>query len=156
MGTQVSGCVVMLGSMLLAACGKSAAEQSERQRSQTAALPSGARIPDFVSRDYRRSLMPAGDYAATRYGELDQITTANVSQPRLAWTPSTGELRGHEAAPLVVGDTMYLVTPFPNNLLAYELTASPPQLKWKFEPISDPAAAQRESERMQKPHGPHE
>ena len=61
----------------------------------------------------------ARDYANTRYSPLDQITTANVAKLRVAWSFSDGTPNGHEAAPLVVGDTMYLVTPFPN--LAYAL-----------------------------------
>ena len=29
---------------------------------------------------------------------------------------STGVLRGHEGSPLVIGDTLYVHTPFPNNV----------------------------------------
>ena len=50
----------------------------------------------------------SGDYAGTRYSTLDQITTENVGQLKVAWTFSTGVLRGHEGGPLVVGDTMWL------------------------------------------------
>ena len=35
---------------------------------------------------------------------------------QVAFTFFTGVERGHEAAPLVVGDTMYVVTPYPNRL----------------------------------------
>ena len=54
------------------------------------------------------------DYASTRYSELAQITPANAKNLHAAWTFSTGVLRGHEGQPLVVGNTMYLVTPYPN------------------------------------------
>ena len=40
---------------------------------------------------------------------------------KVAWTFSTGVNRGQEAAPIVVGDTMYVVTPFPNILYALDL-----------------------------------
>ena len=53
----------------------------------------------------------AKDYAATRFSDLASITADNVKQLRVAWTFETGLERGQEAAPLVVGDTMYLVTP---------------------------------------------
>src|SRR3954462_10551275 len=53
------------------------------------------------------------DYALSRYSDLTQITTATAQGLKLAWSFSTGELRGHEGAPLVVGNTMNLVTPFP-------------------------------------------
>ena len=83
--------------------------------------------------------VPARNYASTRYSRLDQITTTNVSKLGLAWTFSTGVTRGHEAAPLVVGSTMYVVTPFPNILYALDLSKPGAPLKWKYEP--HPAAA---------------
>src|SRR5205085_2644530 len=61
-------------------------------------------------------LMPAKDYASTRYSALDEINASNVKSLKLAWTFSTGLLRGHEAAPIVVDNTMYIVTPYPNTL----------------------------------------
>jgi hypothetical protein len=51
--------------------------------------------------------LPAKDFAATRFSSLDQITTENVQGLNLAWSFSTGVLRGHEGQPLVIGDTMY-------------------------------------------------
>ena len=58
----------------------------------------------------------------------------------VAFTFSTGINRGHEAAPLVVGDTMYVVTPFPNILYALDLTpGNAGGMRWKYEP--KPAAA---------------
>ena len=41
----------------------------------------------------------------------------NVANLAVAWTFSIGVLRGHEAAPIVVDDTMYVVTPYPNHPL---------------------------------------
>ena len=64
---------------------------------------------------------PAGDYAASRYSELAQITPANAKNLHAAWTFSTGVLRGHEGQPLVVGNTMYVVTPYPNVGYALDL-----------------------------------
>ena len=83
--------------------------------------------------------MALGDHAGTRFSPLAEITTANAKDLRLAWTFSTGVLRGHEAAPIVVGGTMYVVTPYPNVLYALDLTKPGASLKWKFEP--KPAAA---------------
>ena len=62
--------------------------------------------------------MAAGDYANTRFSGLDQITTENAARLQVAWTFSTGVLRGQEAAPIVAGSTMYVVTPYPNQLHA--------------------------------------
>lgn len=65
---------------------------------------------------------PAKDYASTRYSSLDQINADNAKTLKLAFPFSTGMTRGHEAAPLVVNNTMYIVTPFPNSLYALDLT----------------------------------
>jgi PQQ-dependent dehydrogenase (methanol/ethanol family) len=76
----------------------------------------------------------AKDYGATRYSGLAEITTANVARLALKWTFATGHLRGHEAAPLVVGSTMYLVSPFPNHLFALDLAQPGAPLKWTYKP----------------------
>ena len=55
-------------------------------------------------------IRPAKDYASTRYSSLEQINAKNAKDLRLAFTFSTGMTHGHEAAPLVVGNTMYIVT----------------------------------------------
>ena len=47
----------------------------------------------------------AGDYANHRYSDLKQINASNVGQLQVAWTMSTGVLRGHEGSPLVIGET---------------------------------------------------
>src|SRR5215211_2227339 len=65
--------------------------------------------------------MPAKSFESTRYSGLEQITIDNAKDLRVAWTFSTGVNKGHEAAPLVVGDTMYVVTPYPNILYALDL-----------------------------------
>jgi alcohol dehydrogenase (cytochrome c) len=61
-------------------------------------------------------VMPAKNYASTRYSSLHQITTENVSRLMLAWTFSTGVVNSHEAAPIVVNNTMYVITLYPNVL----------------------------------------
>lgn len=66
--------------------------------------------------------MAAKDYANTRFSGLDQINASNASQLKLAWSFSTGSQRGHEAAPIVVGSTMYLITPFPHTVYALDIT----------------------------------
>jgi PQQ-dependent dehydrogenase (methanol/ethanol family) len=84
--------------------------------------------------------MPAKNFAATRYSELTEITTDNVKDLQVAFTFDTGVNKGQEAAPLVVGDTMYIVTPFPNILFALDLTKPGAPLKWKYEPKPEPAS----------------
>jgi len=78
--------------------------------------------------------MAAHDYASTRYSPLADITPANAAQLRPAFTFSTGVVRGHEAAPLVVGNTMFVVTPYPNVVYALDLSQPGAPLRWRFEP----------------------
>ncbi len=82
-------------------------------------------------------VMPTGNYANQRYSELDQINRDNVGDLNVAWTFSTGVLRGHEGGPLVIGDTMYVHTPFPNIVYALDLNDSG-RIIWKYEPKQDP------------------
>lgn len=84
--------------------------------------------------------MPGKNYAATRYSGLDQITTGNASKLRALWSFSTGVLGGHEGQPLVVGNTMFVVTPYPNVLYAFDLTREGYPLKWKYRPNVNPTA----------------
>jgi len=78
--------------------------------------------------------MAARDYASTRFSPLDEINAGNVGKLSLAFSFSTGVQRGHEAAPIVSGNTMYIVTPFPNYLYALDLTRPGANVKWKFDP----------------------
>src|SRR5436853_1334390 len=82
--------------------------------SASGAFVSGAQIGTPTAGAAGEWTMPARDYANSRYSSLAQVTTANVANLKAAWTFSTGVLRGHEGQPLVVGNTMYLVTPYPN------------------------------------------
>ena len=82
-------------------------------------------------------VMPAGDYANTRYSKLNQINAANVGKLQVAWTFSTGVLRGHEGGPLIIGNMMYVHTPFPNKVYALDLSQEN-KIVWKYEPKQDP------------------
>ena len=82
--------------------------------------------------------LPAGDYANTRYSPLSQINTSNVKNLKVVGTMSTGITHGHEGQPLVVNNTMYVVTPFPNDLIALDLTKPGFPMKWKYKPYPNP------------------
>ena len=84
--------------------------------------------------------MPGKDYGATRYSALRGITPANAARLRPVWSFSTGVLGGHEGQPLVVHNTMYVVTPYPNVLYAFDLTKVGYPLKWKYRPDVNPSA----------------
>lgn len=79
----------------------------------------------------------AGDFYNQRYSKLAQINKSNVGKLQVAWTFSTGVLRGHEGSPLVIDGTMYVHTPFPNKVFAIDLDTQ--KIKWRYEPKQDPS-----------------
>ena len=97
------------------------------------AATTNAQEADLVSlqADPAQWVMPNGNYAAWNYSPLDQITLENVGDLSLAWTLPLPILDAHQAAPLVVGDTMYIVTPKPNRVYAIDL-ARDGVVKWEF------------------------
>ena len=80
----------------------------------------------------------AGDPANTRFSPLAEINRGNVGKLALAFSFDTGIAKGHEGAPLVIGDTMYFVTPYPNTVYALDLRGGKGQVKWKFDPQPAP------------------
>ena len=90
-----------------------------------------------LTADPNQWVLQTGDYANTRYSKLDQINRENVGNLQVAWTFSTGVLRGHEGGPLVVGDIMYVHSPFPNKVYALDLN-NDGRILWKYEPKQDP------------------
>jgi len=92
---------------------------------------------DKRAQDPKQWVMQQGDNANTRYSKLNQINASNAGKLQVAWTFSTGVLRGHEGGPLVVGDTMYVHAPFPNTVFALDLN-NEGKILWKYEPRQDP------------------
>ena len=90
-----------------------------------------------MSQNPKDWVMPTGNYANQRYSQLKQITADNVGKLQVAWTFSTGVLRGHEGGPLVIGDVMYVHGPFPNPVYALDLK-NESKIIWKYEPKQDP------------------
>jgi PQQ-dependent dehydrogenase (methanol/ethanol family) len=101
---------------------------------QMPTVPAAAAPPDDG-----QWIMPAKNYAATRYSTLDEINSANVANLQVAFAFSTGVDHGQEAAPIVANNTMYIVTPYPNILFALDLTKPGAPIKWTYQPR--PAAA---------------
>jgi PQQ-dependent dehydrogenase (methanol/ethanol family) len=90
-----------------------------------------------LEKDPKQWVMPTGNYANQRYSQLKQITSDNVGKLQVAWTFSTGVLRGHEGGPLIIGNMMYVHTPFPNMVYALDLSQDA-RIIWKYEPKQDP------------------
>src|SRR5439155_477069 len=58
-----------------------------------------------LQQDDGQWVMPAKNYASTRFSGLNEINTSNVKRLGVSWTFSTGVTAGHEGAPLVVADS---------------------------------------------------
>ena len=89
-----------------------------------------------MQQDANQWVMPLGNYSSTRYSTLNQINRDNVKNMRVAWSFSTGVLRGHEGGPLVIGNMMYVHTPFPNKVYALDLSKNG-TIAWSYEPRQD-------------------
>ncbi|MBK9084333.1 MAG: methanol/ethanol family PQQ-dependent dehydrogenase [Sterolibacteriaceae bacterium] len=90
-----------------------------------------------LMKDPKNWAAQAGDFSNQRFSDLKQINKSNVKDLKVAWTFSTGVLRGHEGGPLVLGDTLYIHSPFPNKVFAIDLETQ--KIKWKYEPKQDPS-----------------
>ncbi len=90
-----------------------------------------------LEKDPKQWVTQTGNYANQRYSTLNQITKDNVGKLQVAWTFSTGVLRGHEGGPLIIGDVMFVHTPFPNIVYALDLN-NDGAILWKYEPKQDP------------------
>ena len=99
------------------------------------AAPAGGPVTDAD----KQWTMPNKNQSATRYSAVSEINTDNVKNLKVAWSFSTGVLRGHEGEPLVVGSTMYVHTPFPNIVYALDLSKEGAPVKWKYVPKQDAA-----------------
>ena len=134
---------LLVAGLALGACNREGREAGGGGRAGTGAaavVVEGARTGVERPGPAGEWAMPGGDYANTRFSPLEQITPANVKGLRVAWALSTGTLRGHEGQPLVVDNTMYVVTPYPNVAYAIDLAQEGQPLKWKFRPENAQAA----------------
>ena len=77
---------------------------------------------------------PAKDFQGTRFSGLTEINNKNVQNLHVFGTFSLGTTRGVEAAPIVAGTTMYIITPFPNIVYALDLTKEGMPTKWSYKP----------------------
>jgi PQQ-dependent dehydrogenase (methanol/ethanol family) len=135
--SSIWAAVGLLGmAVALGGCGRTVPAQPAPVRSAPSTAPISAPLSASPAEDGQWT-MPTKDYANTRFSGLDQINTANVKGLQLAFTFSAGTLLGQESAPLVVGSTLYFVTPYPNIFYAIDLTQPGGALKWKYDPKPD-------------------
>jgi PQQ-dependent dehydrogenase (methanol/ethanol family) len=118
--------------LLATACTQRSTQIQTASQNRTLTAPTGATVT--TEPEDGQWTMPAKNYASTRFSGLEDINTGNAASLKLAWSFSTGVVRGHEAAPIVALNTMYIVTPFPNIVYALDLTQPGGPVKWKYEP----------------------
>jgi alcohol dehydrogenase (cytochrome c) len=114
--------LLRVGPFLLAMATPGRADGTYQQRQAREAAPT-------IQGDWRA---PGRDDALTRWSPLDQITRENVAQLQPVWSFSTGAIGPHEGNPLVVGSTLYLHTPYPNQVFALDLTKPEDPVKWRY------------------------
>jgi len=126
--------VALLLGALLAGCQDASDAVAPGEAHAQATGPGGrdAQNADAAGDDGQWPL-PARNHQNTRFSAMSDINRDNVNRLQVAWTFSTGVLRGHEAAPIVAGDTMYVVTPHPNLLHALDLRRNGAK-KWTYDP----------------------
>jgi PQQ-dependent dehydrogenase (methanol/ethanol family) len=128
------GVKVILLALICVSCKKGPAGRSlpflERYGAGSAQTTNLAQL----QQDDGQWVMPAKNYQSTRFSGLNQINASNIRNLKVAWTFSMASDRGEEAAPLVVGSTMYVVSPFPNILYALDLTQPGAPAKWSYKP----------------------
>jgi PQQ-dependent dehydrogenase (methanol/ethanol family) len=126
--------VACIAGIALAACKPQQSNSTGSITVQRGPAPASAGGEVDLSADDGQWVRPAKDFASTRFSGLTEINTSNVRNLRPIATFSTGALRGHEAAPIVVGSTMYVITPFPNYVYALDLTKPGLPMKWMYNP----------------------
>src|SRR5678816_3985035 len=86
------------------------------------------------------------DQSANRYSPLAQITPANVKTLQRAWSihlkPAgySGKLREDEAIPIVIGNTMYVGSPY-GAVIAFDATSGAE--RWRYQLPNDDIPAKR-------------
>ena len=129
-----------LGAALALGCTREQTPERAHDPATPAPAMAGPRASITLDAEDGQWTMPAKSYNAARFSQLGEITADNVKTLRPAWTFSTSVLRGHEEPPIVVNNTMYVLTPYPNILYALDLTQPGAPKKWQYEPKPESAA----------------
>src|SRR5690606_18970766 len=86
-----------------------------------------------LQRDPGQVAMANVNYQGWNFSPLNRINEHNVQNLQVKWTFQLGVTDSLEAPPLVVGSTMYILTPKPNTVYALDL-ANEGYLKWSYRP----------------------
>lgn len=78
---------------------------------------------------------PSGTLEGTRYSALRQIDVGNVGSLVEEFSVPTETEGGHQGQPLAIGGVLYVVTPFPNRLIAIDGASG--EILWRYAPTVD-------------------
>ena len=132
---RISLHIVVACTLIVAACSRDGTKDSSRAPLASAAgLPTTTGDTSVRYADDGQWVRPSKDFQGTRFSGLTEINNQNVQKLKVIGTFSTGVTKGHEAAPIVTGNTMYIVTPFPNYVYALDLTKQGYPTKWSYKP----------------------
>src|SRR5690606_14687515 len=120
-------CVV--STFQLVACSGESTTQAPASTPATSSTTTNA-LPDTERTSYGL------DFGETRYSTLAQINDSNVADLGLAWYFDSGEVRGHEATPVIVDGVMYATRPWSS---VFALDARTGELLWNYDPKVDKA-----------------
>ncbi|MFI4950568.1 MAG: methanol/ethanol family PQQ-dependent dehydrogenase [Caulobacterales bacterium] len=126
--------VALAAALALAGCSKPSPFNSTKVARGGATVA----VTDVNTPDDGQWTMAEKTYDASRFSGLTEINNDNVKTLTPAFTFSLGNNHGQEAAPLVVGSTMYVVTAYPNFLYALDLSKPGAPLKWTYQPHPAP------------------
>lgn len=95
----------------------------------TSALTAQAAVPAGTGANWTQA---GGTPQGTQFSNLSEITTANAGTLTEEFRIPTNTTGSHQGSPVVIGSTMYIVTPFPDDLIAVDLASQ--TVKWTFHP----------------------
>src|SRR6185437_135270 len=76
-----------------------------------------------------------------QYSAADEIRVNDVGHLTLRRTIAIGQHGGYAGAPVVDGDRLFVVTPFPHTVLAIDLAGTDPAELWRYSPSPEGAAS---------------
>lgn len=83
---------------------------------------------------------PTQESSDSGFSRLDEITPSNVGQLAVVFTFRTGAPGAHTASPVLAGDTLLVLTPFPHKAYALDVAKPGVPVKWAYAPNSDGTA----------------
>jgi alcohol dehydrogenase (cytochrome c) len=127
-----SSLLLSLGALSLTRPSPSSAAQTDASpQSLPAALRGYAPVTAqrLLAPEPQNWLMIRGTYNGWGYSRLDQVDRSNVARLRLVWSMQTGQMRTHQAAPVVNNGVMFITTPG-NHVIA--LDAATGAVLWRY------------------------